>query len=102
MAETKNTTPTVSVPSDHDRVVMLSLKADGTPDQTNPEIIGDKDVAIEAAKEQFGQKAAAAVDAELRSLEDPPSAEEITKATDKAVAAAEKQAEAVVNELHKG
>lgn len=24
----------------HDRVAMLSLKADGTPDQRNPEIIG--------------------------------------------------------------
>jgi hypothetical protein len=51
---------------DHDRVVMLSLKADGTPDQHNPEIIGDKEFAIEAAKEQFAQQAVAAVDAVKR------------------------------------
>jgi hypothetical protein len=47
---------------DHDRVQMLSLKADGTPDQHNPEIIGDKDVALEAAKEQFKQQAVSAAD----------------------------------------
>jgi len=30
---------------DHDRVVMLSLRADGTPDQIDPELIGQPVVA---------------------------------------------------------
>lgn len=47
---------------DHDRVQMLSLRADGTPDQHNPEIIGDKDVAKAAAREQFAQQAVSAAD----------------------------------------
>lgn len=47
---------------DHDRVQMLSLKADGTPDQHNPEIIGDKEAAVAAAKVQFAQQAVSAVD----------------------------------------
>lgn len=47
---------------DHDRVVMLSLRADGTPDQHNPEIIGDKEFALEATREQFKQQAVSAVD----------------------------------------
>lgn len=91
--------------ADHDRVVMLSLKVDGTPDQTNPEIIGDKDDAIEAAKEQFAQKAVSAVDQKLRGTddEDPPvDLPELQKAHEKAEADAHKRAEAVVNELHKG
>ena len=29
-----------------DRVAMLSLKSDGTPDQTNPVVIGDKEAAV--------------------------------------------------------
>jgi hypothetical protein len=47
---------------DHDRVQMLSLRADGTPDQVNPEIIGDPDTAEAAAKEQFAQQAVSALD----------------------------------------
>lgn len=98
---------------DHDRVVMLSLNADGTPDQHNPEIIGDKDFAIAAAKEQFAQQAVAAVDAEKRpelGLAGPPADEDTSDAAidalkaehDKAVESAEKRAEKVVNDLHKG
>jgi hypothetical protein len=45
---------------------MLSLKADGTPDQHNPEIVGDKEFALEATKEQFRQQAVSAVDQEKR------------------------------------
>ena len=30
-------------PQDHDRVVMLSVRADGTPDQHDPELIGQDD-----------------------------------------------------------
>jgi hypothetical protein len=51
---------------DHDRVVMLSLKADGTPDQHNPEIIGDKDFALEATKRQFTEQAVSAADVAAR------------------------------------
>lgn len=47
---------------DHDRVQMLSLKADGTPDQHNPEMIGDKDATLAATKEQFTQQAVSAAD----------------------------------------
>lgn len=97
---------------DHDRVVMLSLKADGTPDQHNPEIIGDKDAAAEAAKRQFAEQAVAAVDAEKRvelglaGDEDGSTADakidKLKAEHDKAAAAAEKRAESVVNSLHKG
>lgn len=63
---TKPSTPVVGnvVPNagDHDRVVMLSLQADGTPDQHNPEIIGDKDFALAAARRQFAEQAVSAAD----------------------------------------
>jgi hypothetical protein len=97
---------------DHDRVVMLSLNADGTPNQHNPEIIGDKDAAIAASKVQFAQQAVAAVDAEKRAelglagtTEGDTSDAAIDKLKaehDKVAAAAEKRAEAVVDSLHKG
>lgn len=97
---------------DHDRVAMLSLKADGTPDQTDPEIIGDKDRAVEAAKEQFAQQAVAAVDADKRAELGLGGAEEgdtsdavidkLKAEHDKAAKAAEKKAESVVKSLHKG
>lgn len=47
---------------DHDRVQMLSLRADGTPDQHNPEMIGDRDTTLAATKEQFVQQAVSAAD----------------------------------------
>lgn len=47
---------------DHDRVAMLSLKADGTPDQHNPEVIIDEEDAVRAAKTQFSQQAVSALD----------------------------------------
>jgi hypothetical protein len=48
---------------DHDRVQMLSLNADGTPDQTeHVEMIGDPDASKEATREQFRQQAVASVD----------------------------------------
>ena len=97
---------------DHDRVGMLSLKADGTPDQHNPEIIGDKDQAIEAAKVQFAQQAVSAVDAEKRAelglagTEEGDTSDaaidELKKEHDKVAAAAEKRAASVVESLHKG
>lgn len=97
---------------DHDRVQMLSLKADGTPDQTpDVEIIGDREAAVEAAKVQFGTQAASAVDvakrAEQRERETgeqaaDPSIEEVRKAQESAVKAAESAAEAAVKKLHAG
>jgi hypothetical protein len=54
---------TVPNDGDHDRVQMLSLRADGTPDQTERvELIGDPEATKLATREQFGQQAAAAVD----------------------------------------
>jgi predicted GTPase len=87
----------------HDRVVCLSIKADGTPDQNNPELIGDKDVALDIAKTQFAQQAVAAVDERERAK----AGNELdlvahAKLLDKVKADAEKRAEAVVNDLHKG
>lgn len=97
---------------DHDRVVMLSLKSDGTPDQHNPEFIGDKETALAATKEQFAQQAVSAVDAEKRAElglggdEDGDTSDakiDALKAEhDKVAEAAEKRAEKVVNSLHQG
>lgn len=57
---------------DHDRVQMLSLRADGTPDQHNPEIIGDKEFAKAAAAEQFRQQAVSAADVAAASARSVP------------------------------
>lgn len=51
---------------DHDRVAMLSLKADGSPDQLDPEFVGDEKTALAATEEQFAQQAVSAADVELR------------------------------------
>lgn len=112
MAESKAANP-VPNGGDHDRVVMLSLKADGTPDQTpDVEIIGDKDRAVEAAKVQFAQQAVAAADSVKRAelglaAEDEGDTSDakidaLRKEHEKVAGAAEKRAEAVVSELHKG
>lgn len=97
---------------DHDRVVMLSLKADGSPDQLDPEIIGDKDAAIAATTEQFRQQAVSAADVRERgaSTDDPdrpgrsksedPTVEKIKKAHEAAAKGAETSAKKVVNALH--
>lgn len=111
MAEASKTTDkgnTVPHQGDHDRVQMLSLKADGTPDQHNPEIIGDKDVAVAATKEQFKQQAVAAVDTAnagggttVEDAPQDPSIEAAQKEHEKVAAAAEKAAEQAVNSLYK-
>jgi hypothetical protein len=115
MADSK--TPTTDKPvvaqQDHDRVVSLSIAKDGTPDQNNPEIIGDKDAALAFTKRQFAEMAVSAVDAEKRSelglggdADSGPSPDAAIDALraehDKAAAAAEKSAESIVNALHKG
>jgi hypothetical protein len=114
MAEVKSTKAEAPVASTvpHDRVVGLSLRNDGTPDQNNPELIGDKDAALEATKRQFAEFAVSAVDAEKRAEVGLSSTDEGSTADakidalkaehDKAAAAAEKQAESVVNALHNG
>lgn len=112
--DSKSTAANAAVPNegDHDRVVMLSLKVDGSPDQHNPEIIGDKETAVEAAKVQFAQQAVSAVDAEKRAELGLGAPEEgdtsdakidaLKAEHDKVASAAEKRAEKVVNELHQG
>jgi hypothetical protein len=69
-----------------DRVAMLSLSADGTPDQINPVVIGNKDAATDAAKRQFVEQA-------LSDADEPHEA---------VAAAAEKRAVSVIGTLHKG
>lgn len=100
-----------AVPSNevHDRVAMLSLAKDGTPDQVNPQIIGDKDFALAAAKRQFAEQAVSAVDDAERSVgtaaetvDQDPSIEALKAKHDKAATAAEKRAESVVSSLHEG
>ena len=95
-----------------DRVAMLSLKSDGTPDQTNPVVIGDKEAAVAAAKRQFAEQAVSAVDeaerakdgigAAAESVKQDPAIDALTKVHEKTSTAAEARAEAVVNELHEG
>lgn len=97
---------------DHDRIVMASRRADGSMDQVAPEFIGDKDVAIAAAKEQLGQQAASAVDVAARGVssspegattsEPDPDVKALKDAQDKAIDNAEAQAEREVNDLHQG
>lgn len=96
----------------HDRVVGLSLRKDGTPDQHDPELIGDKEAALEATKKQFAEFAVSAVDAEKRAEHGLAGQDEgdtsdkqidaLKKDHDKVAAAAEKKAESVVNSLHQG
>jgi hypothetical protein len=111
---TDTTAANTAVPNegDHDRVAMLSLRADGTPDQHNPEFIGDKETAIAATKEQFAQQAVSAVDAEKRAelglggtegTDTSDAKIDALKAEHEKVAkAAESRAEQVVDALHQG
>lgn len=105
--------PVVPVPAPpHDRVASLSLRSDGSIDQNNPELIGDKDDALAATKKQFAEFAVSAVDQQARIDAGLASVdEEVTEDAaiaavkaehDKAAAAAEKAAESVVNALHGG
>lgn len=93
-----------------DRVAMLSLKSDGTPDQTNPIIIGDKEAALDAAKRQFAEQAVSAVDEAERvknglsvaaeKVEQDPAIDALTKVHEQTSTGAEKRAESVVSVLH--
>lgn len=113
MPEDPKTPATGAIPhgGDHDRVVMASRLADGTPDQTPDfEYIGDKDTAITAAKVQLGQQAASAVDvaaattlstagqvATAEASEPDPDIAKLKGLQESAVAKAEKAAEAEVD-----
>lgn len=101
----------VTKDADHDRIVMASRAPDGTPNQHDPEFIGDKDVAVEAAKTQLTEQKVSAVDQAIRGVSDEeagggskpdPQVAEIKKAHEAAAASAGKQAEAEVNKLHEG
>lgn len=106
----KSTEKPVVQTGDHDRVVALSVRADGTLDQYDPEIIGDKDAALAATKRQFAEIAVSAVDAEKRAElglagtagegDTSDAALDALKAEhEKAAKAAESKAASVVNSL---
>lgn len=104
--------PAAAKAGDHDRIVMASRRADGSMDQVDPEFIGDKDVAIAAAKEQLAQQAASAVDVAARGVSSTPEGEgssepdpdiaALKDAQDQAIASAESRAEREVNDRHQG
>lgn len=112
-ASEKSTGPgNTAVPyqGDHDRVQMLSLKADGTPDQHNPELIGDREATLEATKRQFAEQAVSAVDVAERhtvsgvpggaeEVEQDPRIAEVQEKTQAASDAAESAAERAVDAL---
>lgn len=83
---TEKKAPAVEPEQGQDRVVMLSLRADGTPDQTSPVVIGGKEDAIEAAKRQFVEKAISDTDEPHEGI----------------ATAAEKRAVSVIGTLHEG
>lgn len=102
-------TPADTAGTDHDRVVALSIRNDGSVDQTNPEIIGSTDAALAATKAQFAQMAVSAKDgyerraeldaeAEARAAQDPVIAARV-KEHEAAVKAAEAKAEQVIKSL---
>ncbi|MFG3702386.1 hypothetical protein ACLMMQ_29970 [Bacillus mobilis] len=93
---------------DHDRVAMLSLRADGSPDQLAPEMIGDKEFAREATRRQFQEQAVSAADVAERGVTADTGAEEVgqdpeieklQKVHEKAAGEAESAADATVNAL---
>lgn len=67
-------TPKVEVPGalEHDRVNSLSIRSDGTPDQNNPELIGDVDAIRDHTREQFRQMAVSAADVRERGVTASP------------------------------
>lgn len=105
---TDKTDPAATYPAPdatpHDRVQMLSLKADGTPDQTNPEFIVDEATALATTSEQLKQQAVSVLDSQSApvAVEDAPQDPEIAAAKaahDEAAAAAEDRAAALVDQI---
>lgn len=97
---------------DHDRIAMPSVRADGSWDQNNPEVIGDLDTAVQAAREQAAVRASSAVDVAARGVttepEDAGSSEPdaevkaLKEAQEKAANAAADAAERDIKARHKG
>jgi hypothetical protein len=114
MSEPKGNTA-VPANADVDRVEMLSLRKDGSPDQTPGVVmIGDEDTVRAQAREQFQQQAVSAVDQKLRAEqvargatgEDAPTQDvqdpviaELEEAHEAAAGAAVKAADATVDQL---
>lgn len=108
MAETKTAPKEAPIKThDHDRVVIASRKADGTPDQTSDfTYIGDKEVSIAATKTQLAQQAVSGVDVEQRGVagttgadqgnKPDPGVQKLIDAHESATKAAESKAEAEV------
>ena len=111
MAETKSTeksTEKVIETGAHDRVQSLSITKEGTPDQSAGwEFLNGDDATVESTKEQFRQIAVSAIDAEKRAELGLAGTAETEPGPDKAIdalkaehqkaeAAAEKKAEALV------
>ena len=93
---------------DHDRVQMLSLKPDGTPDQLAPEMIGDEESTRAATREQFTQQAVSAADQvrmaeklaeETEDAGQDPTIKETQAEHEKIAKQAEKAADATVDAL---
>lgn len=107
-------TGNTAVPADssRDRVAMLSIDKTGQPDQHNPELIGDREFALEATREQFRQQAVSAVDDRARAaaadntgaeqLEQDPSVAELQAKHEAAQKEADAAAERTVAELFVG
>jgi hypothetical protein len=120
MAEASSTTNTTkgntAVPNqgDHDRVQMLSVRADGTPDQHNPELIGEADATLAATQEQFRQQAVSAADVQrvdagaagpttvVEDAPQDPSIKAVQDEHEKIVGQADKAAASVVSSLSQG
>jgi len=104
-------TEAASVTADHDRVVMISRTPDGSPAQTSDfEVIGDKQVAEDAAVKQLTEQRVSAADNVIRAVsgdttspgEPDPAVAEIVKAHEKAADKAETDAKAEIDEHHQG
>lgn len=78
-----------------DRVASLSIRSDGTPDQTNPTFIGDPETTERATREQFRQMAVSAVDDRERSARADDDAEPVQDPT---VAALKEKHDAAVKD----
>lgn len=102
----------VTPDADHDRIVMASRTPDGKPAQFDPEFIGDKKTAIEAAEVQLTEQKVSAVDQAKRGVVDntgtddgsdpDPAVKELQKAHEAAEKAAKSQAASEVDDLHEG
>lgn len=95
-----------------DRVASLSLNADGSVAQLNPELIGDKESIAAHTRDQFTVQAVSAADARVRreqelagasgaepSETEDPRVADLRKAHDSAAAGAVKAADAAVKAL---